>query len=137
MILSEAVVLSKPFDDVVARVKAEYAAVGFGTLTEIDMQKTLKAKIDKDIDPYVIIGACNPTLASKALEIEPQIGVLLPCNVIVRQTGDTVTVEAMDPGLMGSLTNNPEMTKVGADARELINTALERLTTPSELESGN
>ena len=137
MILSEAVILSKPFDDVVARVKAEYAAVGFGTLTEIDMQKTLKAKLDQDMDAYVIIGACNPTLASRALDVEPQIGVLLPCNVIVRQTGDTVTVEAMDPGLMGSMTNNEDMAKIGAEARELVNTALERLMTPSELESGD
>jgi uncharacterized protein (DUF302 family) len=137
MILSEAIVLSRPFDDVVARVKAEYAAVGFGTLTEIDMQKTLKAKIDKDIDAYVIIGACNPTFASKALEIDPQIGVLLPCNVIVRQTGDSVTVEAMDPGLMATVTDNKEMAKIGAEARELINTALERLTAPSELQAGD
>ena len=137
MILSEAIVLSKPFDDVVARVKAEYAAVGFGTLTEIDMQKTLKAKLDEDIDAYVIIGACNPTFASQALKIEPQIGVLLPCNVIVRQTGDTVTVEAMDPGLMATVTDNAEMAKIGDAARELINIALERLTAPSELESGS
>lgn len=79
MIFEEVVALSKPFDEAVEAVKHALAAEGFGTLTEINMQQTLKAKIDKDIAPYVIIGACNPTLASRALELEPQIGVLLRC----------------------------------------------------------
>lgn len=133
MIFQEVVVLARPFDEAVSDVKAALAAEGFGTLTEIDMQKTLKAKIDKDIDPYVIIGACNPTLASRALEIEPQIGVLLPCNVVVRQTGDEVMVEALDPNLMASITDNDDMEPVAEHARTLINAALARLTAPSEL----
>ncbi len=124
------------YDAVVARVTELLAGEGFGVLTEIDVKATLKKKIDVDFKRYVILGACNPTMAHQALSMEPDIGVLLPCNVIVRQTGDSVTVEAMDPGLMATVTNNEEMAKIGAEARELVNTALERLTTPSELDSG-
>lgn len=133
MIFEEVVSLSMPFDEAVDAVKRALAAEGFGTLTEIDMQQTLKAKIDKDIAPHVIIGACNPTLASRALEIEPQIGVLLPCNVVVRQDGDRVLVEALDPNLMASITENPAMEPIAAQARALINNALARLTAPAAL----
>lgn len=137
MIFEEVVVLSKPFDDVVHDVKAALAAEGFGTLTEIDMRHTLKTKIDKDIDPYVIIGACNPNLASRALELEPQIGVLLPCNVVVREAGDRVMVEALDPGLMATITDNPEVQPLADHARSLINAALARLAAPPELAVGH
>ncbi len=133
MIFEEVVALSKPFDEAVEAVKHALAAEGFGTLTEINMQQTLKAKIDKDIAPYVIIGACNPTLASRALELEPQIGVLLPCNVVVRQDGDRVLVEALDPNLMATITENEAMVPIAAQARELINNALARLTAPPAL----
>lgn len=137
MIFEEVVILSMPFDEAVHDVKAALAAEGFGTLTEIDMQATLKAKIDKDIDPYVIIGACNPNLAARALELEPQIGVLLPCNVVVRQAGDRVMVEALDPNLMASVTDNPEVVPLAAHARTLINAALARLTAPAEITGGS
>ena len=137
MIFEETVILSKPFAEAVHDVKAAFAAVGFGTLTEIDMRATLKAKIDEDIEPYVIIGACNPTLASKALKSEPQIGVLLPCNVVVRQSGDDVIVEAMDPGLMASMTGNPDISPIATEARHLINDALSRLTATPELVTGS
>ena len=137
MIFEEVVVLSKPFDVALAAVKAALEAEGFGTLTEIDMQKTLKAKIDKDIDPYVIVGACNPVLASRAMEVEPQIGVLLPCNVVVRQAGDRVLVEALDPNLMATITANDAMTPIAAQARTLINDALARLTAPAALTEHN
>ncbi len=133
MIFEEVVALSKPFDQAVTEVKAALAAEGFGTLTEIDMQNTLAVKIDKHIDKYVIIGACNPNLASRALEIEPQIGALLPCNVVVRQAGDRVLVEALDPNLMASITENEAMVPIAAQARELINSALARLTAPPAL----
>ena len=136
MIFEEAAVLSRSFNEAVAEVKAAFASVGFGTLTEIDMQATLKAKIDKDIDPYVIIGACNPKLASRALEIDPQIGALLPCNVVVRQFGDYVMVEAMDPGLMASITGNDDIAPIAAEARELVGQALSHLMAPPELQSG-
>lgn len=136
MIFEQTVVMSKVFSEVVHEVKAAFSAVGFGTLTEVDLQATLKAKIDKDVDPYVIIGACNPHLAARALEADPQIGVLLPCNVVVRQSGDNVIVEAMDPGLMASMTNIEALVPIASEARLLVGRALERLATPDELLSG-
>ena len=135
MIFEETVIMSQPFPNAVNDVKAACAAVGFGTLTEIDMQATLKAKIDKDIEPYVILGVCNPTLASQALDVSSQIGVLLPCNVVVRQSGDDVIVEAMDPGLMATISGNSSVKPIAAEARRLLNDALGRLTA-AELNSG-
>ena len=133
MIFEETVILTEPFDRAVESVKAAFASVGFGTLTEIDMQQTLKAKIGRDIDPYVIIGACNPHLASEALKIEPQIGVLLPCNVVVRQANDQVIVEAMDPGLMATVTGNDEVEPIASEARRLVNKALTQLMANADL----
>lgn len=127
MVFEEVVVLSEPFDTALARVKEALAAQGFGTLTEIDLAATLKAKIDKDMDRYVIVGACNPRLASQALDAVPQIGVLLPCNVVVRAEGDEVRVEAMDPGLMASFVEGDAVAPVAAEARELIGAALASL----------
>lgn len=136
MIFEQTVVMPKVFSEAVHEVKAAFSAVGFGTLTEVDLQATLKAKIDKEVDPYVIIGACNPHLAARALEVEPQVGVLLPCNVVVRQAGDDVIVEAMDPGLMASMTNNEALLPIATEARTLVGRAMERLATPVELSSG-
>lgn len=127
MIYEETVVLNEPFDEALANVKKAFAAEGFGTLTEIDMQATLKKKVDKDMDKYVIVGACNPQLASRALDIVPQIGVLLPCNVVVRELDGSVVVEAMDPGLMAAVTGSDDMQPIADEARELINNALARL----------
>lgn len=127
MIFEETVVLILPFDQALARTKEELAAEGFGTLTEIDVQATLAEKIGKEMEPYVIVGACNPGLASRALDAEPQIGVLLPCNVVVRQTGANVVVEAMDPGLMATLVGTDAIRPVADEARKLISNALERL----------
>lgn len=130
MIYEESLVLSKPFDEVLAEVKAAFGAEGFGTLTEIDLQATLKAKLGKEMGRYTIVGACNPELASKAVDLVPQIGVLLPCNVVVRQSGEHVVVEAMDPGLMGSVTGNDDVAAIAADARQLVGNAIGRLTQP-------
>jgi len=127
VVFEEAVLLSAPFAEVLERVKAALAEQGFGTLTEIDVAATLKAKIDKDMAPYVIIGACNPGLASRALDVEPQIGVLLPCNVVVRETGDGVLVEALDPGVMATLVDRDELRPVADEARERIGSALTAL----------
>ncbi|MEE9417228.1 MAG: DUF302 domain-containing protein [Acidimicrobiales bacterium] len=128
MIYEKTVTLTVPFDEALEQVKAAFASEGFGTLTEIDMQATLKAKIDKDMDRYVIVGACNPKLAGAALDIVPQIGALLPCNVVVREVADGVAVEAMDPGLMGSVTANPDMEPIAEEAQRLIHNAMERLS---------
>ena len=128
MVFEESVVLSIPFDEALAEVKKSLAAEGFGTLTEIDVQATLEEKIGKQISRYVIVGACNPRLASQALEIEPRVGVLLPCNVVVREDADGVLVEAMDPGIMANLVGREEMRRVADEARRLIGDALARLS---------
>ncbi|MCB1002599.1 MAG: DUF302 domain-containing protein [Acidimicrobiales bacterium] len=127
MVFEEAIVLSLPFAEALAKVKEAFAAQGFGTLTEIDVAATLEAKIGKHMAPYVIVGACNPHLASRALDAEPQIGVLLPCNVVVRETDTGVLVEAMDPGLMAALTDRDAIRPIAAEARELIGNALNSL----------
>lgn len=127
MIFEETVVLDLPFDQALARTKEAFAAEGFGTLTEIDVQATLADKIGKEMDPYVIVGACNPGLAGQAIDAEPQIGVLLPCNVVVRQTGGNVVVEAMDPGLMATIVGTDAIRPVADEARRLVSNALERL----------
>ena len=127
MIFEETVVLSEPFDDALSHVKEAFAAEGFGTLTEIDVQATLRDKIGKQMSRYVIVGACNPHLAGRALDADPQIGVLLPCNVVVREVDDGVMVEAMDPGLMGTLTGRDDIEALAAEARDLVNNALARL----------
>lgn len=127
MVFEESIVVDRPFDEVLAKVKTEFAAVGFGTLTEIDLQKTLHDKIGKEIDRYVIVGACNPDLASAALDAEPLIGVLLPCNVIVREVDGQVAVDSMDPGLMATMTGEAAVEPVARAARELVNQALKQI----------
>ncbi len=124
MVYEETVVLAEPFDAVLPRVKAALAEQGFGTLTEIDLQATLYEKVGRQMGRHVIVGACNPKLASRALDAEPRIGVLLPCNVVVRESIDGTVVEAMDPGLMGSMTGLDELRPVADEARELIGNAL-------------
>lgn len=131
MIYEQVVVLAGAFDDAVRRVKEALAAEGFGTITEIDMQATLKAKIGKEMGAYVIVGACNPNLASRALDEDPQIGVLLPCNVVVRAEGGRIVVEALDPGLMATITGQPGVEPIAAEARERIGNALARLSSES------
>ena len=127
MIFEETLLVDRPFDDVVTDVKQAFAAEGFGVLTEIDLQATLKAKIDKSIDRHLIIGACNPNLAGRAIDVDPQISVLLPCNVVVRETPEGVLVEAMDPGLMSKLAGSEGLEPIAAEARQLVNNALARL----------
>ncbi|MCP3939151.1 MAG: DUF302 domain-containing protein [Actinomycetia bacterium] len=124
MIFEEALTLTEPFDDVVDRVVSAFADQGFGVITEIDMKATLKDKIDEDIDHLMILGMCSPGLANEALKVVPHIGVLLPCNVVVRETDAGVMVEVMDPGLMATLTGDPRIEQLADHARELVNTAL-------------
>jgi uncharacterized protein (DUF302 family) len=127
MVYEETVVLDLPFAEVVDAVKVAFAESGFGTLTEIDLQQTLHSKLGKEMDRYVIIGACNPKLASAALDAEPLIGVLLPCNVVVREVEGRVYVDAMDPGLMVTMTDCAELEPIAAEARQLVNEALRKV----------
>ncbi len=127
MIFEETVVMNEPFDVAVERVKEAFAGHGFGTLTEIDMAATLKTKVGHTIDPHVILGFCNPHLAAQALDAVPQIGVLLPCNVVVRGTDGDVIVEALDPGLMVEIAEVDDLMPIADEARQLINKALNQL----------
>jgi uncharacterized protein (DUF302 family) len=104
------------FDGALAKVTAELQKEGFGILTEIDVAATMKKKLDHDMPPYRILGACNPPLAKRAIGAEPSIGLLMPCNVVVRQDAAGVQVEFMDPGMMSQMTDNAE---VGALATEV------------------
>lgn len=113
------------------RVRAALKDQGFGVLTEIDMAGTLKKKIDVDLEPYVILGACNPALAHKAVSVDREIGLLLPCNVVVRQdpeNADLVHVEAMNPNLMVQFADDPGLAEVAAEAAERIQKAIDSLT---------
>lgn len=109
------------------RARSALAEEGFGILTEIDVMATLKAKIDVDRAPYKILGACNPVLANRALNTEEEIGLLLPCNVVVYEGADGIVVEALDPGIMSSVTDAPEMEVIAIEAREKLARALTSL----------
>ncbi|HEU4526946.1 MAG TPA: DUF302 domain-containing protein [Actinomycetota bacterium] len=122
------VLIDDPVDEAVGRVKDALKAQGFGTLTEIDVQATLREKIGAEVDPYVILGACNPTLAHRALQAEPDVGLLLPCNVIVRVHEDRTVVSALDPEIIADLTDHPDLGPIADEATRLLDAALESLT---------
>lgn len=109
------------------KVKEAFAAQGFGTLTEIDVQATIKEKLGLEVEPYVIVGACNPRLAHRALEIEPDVGLLLPCNVVVRPHEGRSLVSAMDPQLFTDLMDHPDLRPIADEATGLIDAALDSL----------
>jgi uncharacterized protein (DUF302 family) len=109
--------ISAPLEQAVERTKAALQSEGFGVLTTIDVQDTMKQKLNVDMAPYVILGACNPGLAYEALQAEPELGLLLPCNVTVRETGSRSEVMAIDPALMlGVVGENPGLAEVAAEA---------------------
>lgn len=117
--------VSLPFDTAVTRITEELAKVGFGILTEIDVKATMKKKLDLDMPPYRILGACNPQFAAKALAAEPQIGALLPCNVVVRQDDvGTVHVEVMDPDAVLGLVDRAEVVPLAREVRQRLEQAL-------------
>ncbi len=120
--------LDLPHEEAVVKVKEAFAAQGFGILTEIDVQATLKTKTGADIEPYLILGACNPQLAQQALEIERQIGLLLPCNVVVRAGDGCTIVEALDANVIAEIPDRDELVPVAEQAGRLIRAALDSLT---------
>jgi uncharacterized protein (DUF302 family) len=122
----------RPYDETVEAVRAELSAAGFGILTEIDLKATLKAKLDVDVASQIILGACRPELAHQALQADPSIAALLPCNVVVRAVDDTTTVvEAFDPHAMMSLAGEADdnLRTVATDARQRLTAALAALET--------
>jgi len=124
---AKTITLDLPYDEAVPRVKEAFKAQGFGTLTEIDVQATLKDKLDVDIEAYVILGACNPQLAHKALEVTRDIGLLLPCNVVVREHSGSVVVQALDAGVIAAVPGVAELEPIAAEAGRRIQAALDDL----------
>lgn len=116
------------YDEAVSRTRDALAEQGFGILTEIDVQATLKERRDLDMEPYVILGACNPDLAHQALEIDRSIGVLLPCNVVVGSSDGGSTVQILDPQLMASVTGLPELQPIADEAASRLQAVLDSLT---------
>ena len=118
-----------PYDDAVAATRAALADQGFGILTEIDLAATMKTKLDVDLPPQVILGACRPALAYDAIQVDPSIAAVLPCNVVVRSVGEgTTVVEAFDPAVMMGMSDQAALGRVAADARQRITAALAALT---------
>ena len=120
--------LNTTFEDAVERTTRALADQGFGVLTRIDVKSTLKQKLDADMEDYLILGACNPTLAHRALDVDRQIGQLLPCNVVVRADpdgqGDAVLVEAMDPQLMVKVVDQPALQAIADEAAAKLMAAI-------------
>jgi uncharacterized protein (DUF302 family) len=115
-----------PFEAAVEHVRHELRSEGFGVLCEIDVQATLRAKLGVETDPYLILGACNPPLAHRALEAERELGVLLPCNVVIYERAGDTTIAAVDPERMLSIVDNDELVAVAAEVRACLERVVER-----------
>jgi uncharacterized protein (DUF302 family) len=126
--------LALPYEQAIARTKARLKEQGFGILTEIDVKATLREKLGVDFRPYVILGACNPPLAQRALEAELGVGLLLPCNVVVYDNGDgTSTVEALDPAAVLTITgDNPAVAAVAGEAKARLRATVDALQHASD-----
>jgi len=118
-----------PYTEAVTRTRAALAEQGFGVLTEIDVQATLKEKRGLEVEPYIILGACNPDLAYQALDVDRNLGVLLPCNVVVRAgDGGGSTIQILDPQLMAAVTELPALQPLADEASRRLRTVLDTLT---------
>lgn len=115
------------FEEAVVRTRSALADQGFGVLTEIDAKATMKEKLDVEMEPYLILGACNPKMAHQAIGMEPRVGAMLPCNVIVRQLADGVEVSAIDPVASMTAIDNHELKRVAGQVRDLLGEAVEKI----------
>jgi uncharacterized protein (DUF302 family) len=115
----------EPFDEVVTATTDALEEEGFGVLCDIDVRETLKQKLDVDTRQYRILGACNPQLAHEGLDEEPELGALLPCNVIVYESDDGVAVSAVDPGRLVGITDNPALDSIAEEVHERFERVLE------------
>ena len=116
-----------PFADTVARVREALKEQGFGVLTEIDVRATMREKLGEEMEDYLILGACNPPLAHRALTADRKIGLLLPCNVVIRADDSGTTVEALDPRAIAGIAGQPALTAVANQAASRIRAALQAL----------
>jgi len=120
-----------PYEEAISKVTEILKQEGFGVLTEIDVKATLKKKLDADFRKHIILGACNPTLAHRALQAEPELGLLLPCNVIVYKAGGNQSVvSVIDPLMMVGVTGNTELGSIADEANQRLTQAIECLTNP-------
>lgn len=116
------------FEEAIRRTREALAAKGFGVLTEIDVRKTMKTKLDADIADYMILGACNPKMAYEALKLEPRVGAMLPCNVVVRSLDDgQVEISAIDPVASMTAIDNAELRSVAGQVREMLQGAVQNV----------
>lgn len=121
-------IVDMSFDDAIERVTLALQGEGFGVLADIDVAGAMKKKLNHDMPPYRILGACNPPLAHRALECEPSIGLLLPCNVVVRQDGaGVVHVEFMDPNAVLELVGKPEIAQLAGEVRQRLERVMQAL----------
>ncbi|MBS2965337.1 DUF302 domain-containing protein [Actinocrinis puniceicyclus] len=120
--------LDRPFGQAAEQVRAALKEQGFGVLTEIDVQATMREKLGEQMEPYLILGACNPPLAHRALGVDRRIGLLLPCNVVVRGDGEQTVVEALEPRIMVTVTGQAELDPVAQEAASRLEAALDSLT---------
>ncbi|WP_069742541.1 DUF302 domain-containing protein [Streptomyces sp. EN23] len=127
MTYSRTVHVDGTFEETVRAVGEALAEQGFGILTEIDVRATLKEKLGHEMEDYLILGACNPPLAHQAIEADRSIGLLLPCNVVVRTDGDRIAVQALDPGTMVTLTGQDALKPVAEEATRRLDAALSAL----------
>ena len=135
MALAISTTLHTGFDDAVRRTREALSEQGFGVLTEIDVKATLKKKLDHDMEDYLILGACNPPLAHQAIDVDRQIGLLLPCNVVVRtdrSAPGTVIVDAMDPQIMVQVADQVGLQPVADSAAAKLRAAIESLTSAAD-----
>ena len=134
MTIALSTALHTSFPDAVSRTRDALAEQGFGVLTEIDMKATLKAKLGEDIEDYLILGACNPPLAHRAVNADRQIGLLLPCNVVVRadpKDDRSVIVEAMNPQILVEVTGEPALRDIADEVTTKMQAAIDALHTPA------